>query len=259
MIIFDEKQHAEKMLKKGFLTKHKNVFELYILAKYYYSIELTPEQVKENIVSYCEKYIEHFNIDEWYKIINKVIKSTSNTKLKTNIKVEIKKSEMDTIDNIKKENERKVAFSLLVLYKYYGHKKFEVSIEDLYRLSKLNLSSQSKLKILQSLTSSGLIDINMGGKRWVTFAEKSGEAVLAISDFEDFIYEYFNYFGDSNFLSCHSCLKAIKVTNNKKKYCKRCAEKIKRNQNKIADSKYRTKKRENRTCLKVNDTKGFQR
>jgi hypothetical protein len=223
LIIFDEKKYAEEMLKKGYLTKHKNVFELYVLSKYYFAEGKTKDEVKECVVKFCEKFDEHFNKDEWYKIINKTINTAYNGKLITGREVQITEKEIYCIKSLEKLNEQKVAFVLLVLYKFYGYKKFEISIEDLYRLCKLNLNSKTKLELLQSLTSKELIDITMGSKRWVKFADKKGKPTIIIKDFDEFIYEYLLCVGEDGYSKCETCNKAIKQTNNKKRFCKECA------------------------------------
>ncbi|MCP1159425.1 hypothetical protein [Bacillus infantis] len=223
MIIFDEKKYAELMLKKGFQTKNKNVYELNILAKYLHTKYESDTKVKNELVAFCEKYLDHFNKDEWYKIVNKTVSSAKRGSLVTDKEVHIAKEELDKIANLKDIREQQLAFVLLVLYKFYDYKKFEVIIEDLYRLAKLNLNSKTKLKLLQSLTSKDLIDITMGGKRWVKFAIiKGGDGAITIKDFDDFVFEYFRYIGIDGYSGCEKCDKAIKLTNNKKKYCRSC-------------------------------------
>jgi hypothetical protein len=242
LIIFDEKKYAEKMLKKGFMTKHKNVYELLILSKYHFSCNKSYDEVKEAIIKFCEKHLIHFSMDEWYKIINKTIGIAEKAKLVTGKQVHITQKELDTIQSLEKLNEQKVAFSLLVLYKFYEYKKFEVMIEDLFKLSKLTtIDSKARLKILQSLTSKELIDITMGGKRWVKFTDKVGDAIITINNFDDFIYEYLRHIGEANYSKCNTCERTIKITSNRKKYCKDCWEQIQKQQTRERVRKYRNK------------------
>jgi hypothetical protein len=228
VIIFDEKKYAEKMIKGGFQTKHKNVYELNILSKFYFSQGKGIDEVKELVVKFCEKYVDYFNIDEWYKVINKTIEIAEKSKFITRKVVKITEKELNQIHQLEKLNEQKIAFVMLVLYKFYDYKKFEISVEDLFRLCKLTLKSQTKLKLLQSLTSKDLIDITMGGKRFVKFADKKGESVITINNFEDFIYEYLRYIGEGKFGDCESCGQIIKLTNNKKKFCAVCSKEHKK-------------------------------
>jgi hypothetical protein len=223
VIIFDEKKYAEKIIKGGFQTKHKHVYELNILSKFYFSQGKDINEVKELVVKFCEKYVDYFNIDEWYKVINKTIEIAEKSKFITGKVVNITEKELKQIQQLEKLNEQKIAFVMLVLYKFYDYKKFEISVEDLFRLCKLTLKSQTKLKLLQSLTSKELIDITMGGKRFVKFADKKSESVITIINFEDFIYKYLRYIGEGKFGDCESCGEIIKLTSSTKKYCKECA------------------------------------
>jgi predicted DNA-binding transcriptional regulator len=232
VIIFDEKKYAEKMLRQGYLTRHKNVYELYILSKYYFHQGLTKEDVKCKIVEFCKAHDKHFTLDEWYKIINKTVNFASKNKLITGKEVTITQKELDTIKKLDNLNEQKVAFVMLVLYKFYDYKKFEVKIEDLYRLCKLNLNSKTKLEILHSLTSKGLIDIAMGGKRWVKFADKKGTPVIVIKNFDDFIYEYLRHIGEKiGVCSKENCGKLFKITGKNHKMCRECWKEHRKEQN----------------------------
>lgn len=226
------------MLKKGFQTKHKNVYELYILSKYFRTICEDDQEVKDKLIKFSEKYIEHFNIDEWYKIINKAVSASKKGKLITDKIVNITLNELNVIQELESLNEQKVAFTLLVLYKFYDYKKFEVSIEDLYRLCKLNINSKTKLKVLQSLTSKELIDITMGGKRWVNFTDKKSDPAITIKDFDDYIYEYLRYIGEDGLSECEVCNKAIKVRGRNHKMCKGCSDTNRQMQNKEKSLKY---------------------
>lgn len=224
MIIFDEKSHAEDILKKGFKTKNKTVFETFILAKYFFHIGLDESKVKQRIIKFYEKFQEDFNLDEYYKVINRTINYARNSKLKTNKEVQITQSELNIIQSLGNLREQKLAFVLLVLYKFHNYNKFTVSLEDLFTLSELtSVNSKTRLQLLHELTSKGLIDINARGKRWVKFAEKRGLSYITIKKYENFIWEYFYYLEDRNFKRCSSCEKAIKITGRNNKYCYECS------------------------------------
>ena len=45
-------------------------------------------------------------------------------------------------------------------------------------------------------------------------------------------------------IHCEVCEKRIEITSSTKKYCNKCAKRIKREQNRIADRKYKLKKSE---------------
>lgn len=230
------------MLNKGYLTKHKHIYELYILSKYYFHTGLEKEDVKQQVIDFCNKYEEHFSIDEWYKIINNTVNKASKSKFISGKEVSITKKELETIKQLDNLNEQKVAFVMLVLYKFYGFKKFEVSIEDLYKQCKLNLNSKTKLGILHSLTANGLIDIAMGGLRWVKFADKKGKSEIIINDYDNLIYHYLKYIGDKIGVCSNECCKKLYViTGNNHKMCRECWKDYRRNYKTEKQREYRKK------------------
>lgn len=230
------------MLKGGYLTKHKNVYELHILAKYYFQLGYSHEDVKGHLISFCTQHNEYFNKDEWYKIINTTVKSATKAKFITGKQVYITHSELEYLKQLDKLNEQKVAFVLLVLYKFYNYKKFDVSIEDIFRLSKLNLNSKTKLEILQSLTSKELVDITMGGKRWVKFADKSTSPALVIDNFEDFIFTYLKFIGEKIGECTNSnCNRLFKHTGKNHKMCSECNKEYRRKYKTEKQREYRKK------------------
>lgn len=228
MIIFDEKKYAEEMLKKGFKTKNKNVYELNILAKYLFYKGLNEDDVKQRIIKFCEKHIDHFSIDEWYKLVNNTVSYAKKGTLNTSKEVHITENELEVIKSLECLREQKLTFVMLVLYKFYNYNKFTVSLEDLFTLSELStINSKTRLQILHRITSRDLIDINTRGRRWVKFAEKNSTSTIAIKNYENFIWEYLCYIGEGKFKNCKDCNKVIKITTGNILYCKNCARKNK--------------------------------
>ena len=229
MIIFDEKIYAEEVLRKGFKTKNKNVYELNIVCKYLLSLGWDEGKVKKRIIKLCEKYIDGFSIEEWYKVINTTLSSAKRGTLKTGKEVHITQSELDVIQSIDGIREQKVAFTLLVLYKFYNYNKFTVQLIDLFTLSELTtIDTKTRLKILHKLTQSKLIDIDMRGRRWVKFVDKDNEPVIVIKNFDNFIWEYLHFIGEGKFKRCMECHSVIKITTGNNLYCKRCSKEVNR-------------------------------
>ena len=226
MIIFDEKRHAEEILKKGFKTKNKTVFETFILAKYYFHIGIDESKVKQKIIKFYEKFQEDFNLDEYYKVINRTINYARNSKLKTDKEVQITQTELEVIQSLDNLREQKLAFVMLVLYKFHNFNKYTISLENLFTLSDLTtINSKTRLQLLHKLTSKGFIDINTRGQRWVKFAEKKSNQIVLIRNFDNFIWEYLNYIGEGKFKRCEECNVLIKKsTNHKNLYCHNCSK-----------------------------------
>lgn len=248
MIIFDEKRYAEALLKNGFATKNKNVYELNILAKYLFYKGFKEDIVKQRLIKFCEKHLEHFNIDEWYKVINTTVSYAKNGNLKTDKEVNITEKELEIIKDLDTLREQKLTFVMLVLYKFYNYNKFTVSLEDLFTLSELTtINSKTRLQLLHKLTSKGLIDINMKGRRWVKFAEKKSDPMITIKTFENFIWEYLFYIGEGKYKRCEECnLNLVKMNIHNHSYCEYCRIEIK----KIRDRLYQKERYNSRKASK---------
>jgi tRNA(Ile2) C34 agmatinyltransferase TiaS len=67
----------------------------------------------------------------------------------------------------------------------------------------------------------------MGGKRSVLFAEKKGNCVLTIKNFDDFILEFHKFIGE-NIINCNICEKPTKPTGKNQKMCGECWKEYRR-------------------------------
>ncbi|RKJ71130.1 hypothetical protein D7X33_22635 [Butyricicoccus sp. 1XD8-22] len=224
MIIFDEKEYAQSIEKKGFKTKNKRVYELNILIKYWIYLGLDESKVKEKAIKFCEKYIEDFNYDEWYKVINRTINSAYRRDLITGRVVNITENELNTIQQLENIHLQKLAFVMLVLYKFHNCNKFKVTLDDLFSLSEINHNSEYRLKFLHKLTKLKLIDIDDQGKRIVKFTDDDSEVKITIKKFDDFILHFYYFLGDKKIKWCEECSEVlIRITTaNNNKYCKKC-------------------------------------
>jgi hypothetical protein len=239
LIIFDEKKHAETMLREGFTTKNRIVTEMKILSKYFFSKGFDDTDVKDKLVAFCEKHQDYFNNAEWYKIINKTLGIAKKSKLVTGREVKITQAELDTITSLPSLNEQRLAFVLLVLYKFYNKRKFQISLVDLFSLCKISVNSKTKMKLPHSLTSKGLIDINLYGKRWVNFVNDDSEVVIHIRKFDDLIYYYLNYIGEGKYKYCCICDGIFYLSNNRQTKCRQCAKESWRQYNAQKQLEYR--------------------
>lgn len=240
MIIFDEKIYAEAMLKKGFLTQNKNVYELIILSKYLLHLGKNTEQIKQDIINFCEKYMSYYNKDSWGKTIESVIDKSKKYPLIHDKEILITQNELSKINSINNINKEKIVFVLLVIYKFYGYKKFRINREEMFRLAQVKVNYNAKIKILKELTKNNFINIDDNGRRSISFAEKEDIYIIIINNFNDFILEYLKWKGES-IKYCKVCGKPIKlvIPNSKAKYCNDCAKDIQFNQKKEWDKNRR--------------------
>ena len=112
MIIFNEYEYAEKLLKCGFQQSYNKRFkDVFILCKYYKELKLSKVNNKYKLYEFMKKYDNEFEIDRGNdteriaKIINTVyMKNKKNKlihKLRYNIEVGLTKYEVDNILQLK--------------------------------------------------------------------------------------------------------------------------------------------------------------
>ena len=62
---YNEISYAKKMLNSGFLT-NRRMYELNILAKYFYYIGYKPKEVKTKVIEFCNTHFENFNEEKYF-------------------------------------------------------------------------------------------------------------------------------------------------------------------------------------------------
>jgi hypothetical protein len=225
LIIFDEKKYALDMLQNGFKNERDTFHDLMILSKYLYHIGKDRTQVKSDIFEFCTVNICDFNKYLFAKDINRIVAQASNSKLRTDSKVDIYDSDIQTLETLDDEKQKRVFFVLLVLYRLYG-KPFEIGLNELFKMANTNLNSKSKYEILNLFHKKGLIDVSVDMRYKVLVEEPSGELALSITDFDNMILYYMELKG-FNVKHCASCDLLFCARGNKQKYCLTCSRLMK--------------------------------
>jgi hypothetical protein len=261
-IILNETEIALKSIDTGYIDNKKPTNTIRLLIKYYHSKGMIKEQIRSQIEDFMKKNYDEFNSSNWQNTLDRMIrtytKNDNNSKLIDIDNVNITINELNKIkelDNLKLE---KIAFVLLVYAKVLNkineknnnwvNKSTNVIFPDtlLKDTGKERKLLINKLKELEYIEYSKKVD-KISFK--VMYLDENSDIRITINDFRDFVLEYLKWKGD-DIGYCENCGKPIKITNNKVKNCKECAKEIKSKQDRIADKKYKEKKRrENRKCL----------
>jgi hypothetical protein len=257
---YNEEKYAEVLLEKGFQTKYFN-YELRILAKYYKYKGHKAKKRKELLYEFCEKFIPNFNKVKYFTKINSALRhgSKRDNQLLIINEIPITDEEVEYINGLEIDcMYKKVLFTLLVQNKikkeictltygkasefnYFGGKNQKY--QEIQQISKI--SSKYKINsIINYLDEKQLIEIRTRGKVNLLFIDKipiSDNVVMNITTFDNIGYYLDWYNGDKKISSCIDCGKLIYAINNKIKYCKTCSKKHKKQQDRIADKKYKSK------------------
>lgn len=226
MIIFDESKYALEMLQNGFKNEHEMFHDLLILSKYLFHIGKDKTQVKADIFEFCSANIADFNRYLFAKEINRVVTQAANSKLRTGTTVYIYESDMDTINSMDDEKQRKILFVFLVLYRLYN-RPFEVGLNELFKMAKVSANSSDRYEILHTLHKKELIQTSVDLKYKVLIDAPSGEEICQVSDFDNMIMYYYQMKGQT-IAKCESCNGMMVPRGRNQKYCTNCSAKIRK-------------------------------
>ena len=257
MLIFDEKQYAQELLKqKDFNTYRKRDVERYIVIRYLHSEGHDLQDIKKELSKFplvgCE-YLDKKDIDIIY---DKIIERALSVPLVTNIHTMIRKCEIEIINSIEDINTRNLLFVLLVYYKWattqqplyffskHNNVKMAVTNDvDIWKLAGLTkLKVADRYKICNQLISKGLyVEDNFKSHNYfyLPFACDAygeggygdSEVAICISNYNNILGELDYYNNPDGYKRCAECGVVIKKTRSPKKYCDTCAKSVKNKQN----------------------------
>jgi len=235
ILILNEKELLRKSLEEGYIDEKKTSNTIRILAKHYFSINMTKEQVYDSIDKFFVNNYKKYNSVKWQKtfdnIINKIYKDKDYILLDIN-KVEITENELNRIKNLDNIKYEKIAFVLLVYAKIYNqmntNKLGWVNIDQKYIFSdaKVVIKVKDQGILLHKLEELGLINpakmVNCTNIK-VNYIDDGSKISIVISDFRNFVYEYLKWKGE-NVSNCDNdkCNILFLPTNNRQQYCKIC-------------------------------------
>lgn len=212
MVILNEKEYAEHVIKHGIVGK-KPSQTLMILAKYYYSLGYTRDEIHKLLVNFMQKNHVGFNYVKWSKTINNCAKHADKYKLLEIDSVGITQKELDTIARLDDKWAERLAFTYLCFAKLYNviHKNNNnwTNCDDstIFSTAKIYGNEKSRGLIIKTLLDCGLI--SLGAKvdninTRVLFIEQSEDFVLYVDDFRNLGYLYSMWRGEG-FVRCKEC------------------------------------------------------
>lgn len=227
MIIFDEVDYAETIIRNG-CSKRNVLLDFNILAKYYlYYLGLTEQDVKEKMLDVLKNSDIYIPISYLIPKINKAICFAKTENLRTMEAVSIYKEELDIIQTLPEEVQD-LAFEYLFLSKWTTDEKgFFLNQADAKRLlgkpSMRNSKLQSLNYILEQEKYIKFVDTKTKELIKVLITKDCGQEVFRVVDFNHPVLHYRKHLGD-RIINCEICNCLVKPRGNKQKYCKDCAK-----------------------------------
>jgi len=255
ILILNEKELLRKSLEEGYIDEKKTSNTIRILAKHYFSIDMTKEQVYDSIDNFFKKNYKKYNSVKWQNSFDKIISAVykyKDYKLFDINSIEITENELVRIKSLNNIKYEKVVFILLVYAKIYNKMKNNelgiVKIDQKYIFSdaKVKENTHSQGTILHTFEEMGLITpyriVNCTDIK-INFIDKNSQVVLKITDFRNYVYEYLRWKGE-NIINCQNCNILFYPSNHTHKFCKVCAKEIHSEQER-ENSKLRMRKMRN--------------
>lgn len=234
MIIFDERQRVEDLLKNGFQGKTA-LLDFILLAKYLIANGLEGNELKNELIKILSDKQELIPANYLPTIIPKILKVAINNPLQDKKTVRITESELTLLENFS-EKAQKIGFVYLVCYKFYN-KEFAIKPIEVKKFAKMpNLRNKQLFLLENELFNKNFLSEKETRTELFYIVnlpkEDSSKVVIEINDYRDFILYYERYKGE-NIINCKKCGRLIKKNSNAQLYCKECKkendkEKVKR-------------------------------
>lgn len=242
MIIFDEKQRVEELLKTGFKSKTA-LLDFILLGKYLIAQGKSGTELQNELIKILSDKQNLIPANYLPTIIPKIIRVATNNPLQENKIVHITKEELDIISQFSDKAQR-IAFVYLVCYKFYG-KEFAIKPIETKKLAKLTNMRNNQLFLLENeLFEKGFLKDKETRTELFYIVNlpdnDNSKVVIEINDYRELIYYYERYLGE-NVINCKMCNKLIKRNSNAQIYCKDC----KKEKDKEKVKKYRSKNDKN--------------
>jgi hypothetical protein len=229
---YNEISYAKKMLDSGFLT-NKRMYELNILAKYFFHLGFKPKKVEEEIIEFCNKNFEDFNEARYFDKIQSILNNAKKVPIIEVGTIPITKKEMEFIASIKEPFKfSNVLFCLLVMKKIrdkLGHQPY-LNCKYTKFTKMCGLSSTNVIyPIIRRLEHLGFVRVCRNSNLEILFNVdcSNSPTVIEVNDFDNIYAYYHNYLGKGRYVECSSCGKMVRVKGKWRKYCNECARKIK--------------------------------
>ncbi len=230
MIIFDEKAYAENLIKNGYKNKKYISYDNIILVKYWKSIGLLENEIKDKLSRFMNEFENLFSSANIVgSKVNKAIEVGMKYDLLTDVVVEITQDELDRINGLETLELRKMMFVFLVVWKFRGMpQRLKITNTDILKLSKVKANNDVFWDYIYGITQSGMLSMVEYKRKsyYRVHMEEHGDVVLHIDKFDDLINYYLSLVEPERYKDCEKCGVPILITTSNNKYCTGCAKKI---------------------------------
>lgn len=248
MIIFNEYHYFLDILERNDASKIGIKRLITYLAKYYYDEckHLSGREYRDKVLKRMKDF--HLPVERYteYNFANYTLAQCSKMKsgkISHNFhvinEIIITKPEMEIIRKASSERAQKLLFTLYVLSKNRENPTGWVNycLKDIFEYANISITNNEKYALLRELYSDGLIKINHKiGKSGYKVTLVDGDPEIVIDQFHDFGRQYIVSYKD-DWTMCRNCGSLLKIkakTGRPLQYCKKCADEVRKAQQREA-------------------------
>lgn len=212
MLVLNERKYAEEIICSGDLGAHP-VASLRVLAKYCKASGLK----KPAAIGFLEDIIARHGTSQTDRVseyLPRIVKKAYEQELIELDEIPVYKSELARIDSLPTGQLRKVAFTLLVLGKYFKTVKhsesawIRVSDTELFLLANVGASKVERALMLNDLFRIGMVGFSSAVSNTdvhVLYVEDSGDKAMSVTVLRDLGTQYLAYESPHKYLRCAVC------------------------------------------------------
>ena len=230
-IILNERKKAEEYLKNKDID---NVVQcISILAKYFQTPLITDDEIYILIDNFLRKSFIGYKPENWKKMIYFQIKKSKNQKLTEIDSIPVSSNEIAKIKTLENNRLEKLAFTLLIVAKYYNiinpnnNNWTNKNLKTIFSLANVSVTKDKQCNLLNTLKEKGFITLSKKVDSLnfnVEYIEENIKSIsYSVTDMIDLGNQWLlNFRLNNTYKKCGNCNKIIKVSKNKK-YCKNCS------------------------------------
>lgn len=238
-MIYDELEYAEILIEKKDIKKFTQQ-DIIILAKYFDSIGIKKQDIREKILDFCNSQQIEFNEISYGWLVDNALKNIKNYKLRIPSQINITKDELDYIGQIGDFKEERVMFVLLCVSKYikYTNTKknpkndnydgdlfFNGKRSEIFREARYNKNASHKKEIFYKFNQMNLVETFQrrggGSVLKIKIYSPQSEPVIWFSEIKD-IYKLYLGYKEDKIIRCNHCGDSIVKNSNRHKMCAKC-------------------------------------
>lgn len=231
MIIFDEKFHAENLIKNGYKNNKYIGFDNIILVKYWHSLGLQEKEITNNLRQFMIEFQNLFNDNIIKYKIDKAIEVGLKYKLLTGVSVDILESEIEQIKSLEMIELQKMMFVFLLVWKFKGKpQRLRITNTDIMNLARVKVKNDVFWDYIYKITQTKMLSmVEYKNKSYyrINILEE-GNVILHIEKFDNIIDNYLSLVEPEKYQNCEKCGDLIEQVNNRQKYCKSCWKEVER-------------------------------